>query len=149
MSRMGCLRNFGVFVALLLTPLPLASQTPQLLLFGDREHNTFLGCLNCNPLDGTSVCNRFGSFGSQFSATSIWNQLSPYGSQFSPRSPWNRFASEPPVIVDRDGGFYGYFTANQFYPKRTAIPFFLGLLNNADDAIQDLQQAQSVFCGDG
>jgi hypothetical protein len=44
------------------------AQTPALLLFGDPDHKTFLGCLNCSKFDSGSVCNQFGDNGSQFSS---------------------------------------------------------------------------------
>ena len=49
------------------------AQTPALLLFGDADHKTFLGCLNCSQFDSGSVCNQFGQNGSEFSSYSIWN----------------------------------------------------------------------------
>ncbi len=117
-----------------------------LLLFGQKDHKQFLGCLNCGPYDSGSVCNKFGEYGSKFSATSIWNQFGEYGSRLSGLSPWNLFAIDPPVIVDRDGGFYGYFTANTFHDKRTQIKFFLVFLNNVDKVNDDLDNARDLFC---
>ena len=145
---MGSLLNLGASVALLLTEASVVAQTPELLLFGGRDHDVFLGCLNCGHFDASSVCNRYSPSGSQFSSNSIWNRFGPYGSQFSPLSPWNTYASDPPVVVDRSGGFYGYFTANRFHPKRTTIPFFLVFLDHPEQAVQDLEHAQDVFCGD-
>jgi len=98
------------------TALHVWAQTPELLLFGGRNHRVFLGCLNCGGLNSDSVCNRFGDYGSRFSDKSIWNRFSDHGSRFSDYSPWNRFASDPPVIVDADGAFYGYLTSNRFHP---------------------------------
>jgi len=110
-----------------------APQRSELLLFGGRGHDVFLGCLNCGEFDSASVWNEFGTHGSTFSDVSIWNKFGTYGSEFSDESPWNRFGQNPPVIVDRSGGFYGYFTANRFFPKRTTIPAFVRLLDKGDD----------------
>ena len=138
-----------VLAVAVVTAGPIASAaTPALLLFGGKDHNTFLGCLNCSRLDSGSVCNRFGDFGSQFSDASIWNQFGDYGSRFADTSPWNRLASEPPVVVDKDGSFYGYFTANRFHDRRTNNKFFRTFLDNADEVNGNLQRARDMFCGD-
>ncbi len=88
------------------------------LLFGGDDNQTFLGCLNCDGLVPTSICNEFGTFGSQFAKDSIWNEFGKYGSEFSQYSPWNSFTRSAPVIVDKQGKFYGHFSANQFHPRR-------------------------------
>jgi HYDIN/CFA65/VesB family protein len=88
--------------------------TSRVLLFGGRNHGVFLGCYSCNRLDSDSVFNEFGSYGSRFSSTSIWNHFSDYGSKFSSDSACNEFASNPPVLVDESGKFYGALTVNRF-----------------------------------
>ena len=140
----------GLLLCVLVLGYPEAgvAQTPELLLFGDRDHSTFLGCLTCNKYDSKSVCNKYGDSGSKYSSTSIWNHYGEYGSRYSSTSPWNPYASEPPVIVDHEGGFYGYFTAAKYHPKRTTIKFFLAFLDNADDVNEDLEKARDIFCHD-
>lgn len=123
-----------------------AAQTPALLLFGGKNHKVFLGCLNCGRFDSDSVCNRFGDYGSRFSDKSIWNRFGGYGSRFEDHSPWNKFATAPPAIVDSQGNFYGYFTANRYHDKRTTDRSFLAFLNNADKVNQDLEEARKLFC---
>lgn len=124
------------------------AQTPALLLFGGKDHKVFLGCLNCGRFDSSSVCNRYGDFGSRFSDKSIWNRFGNYGSRFSSESPWNKFATDPPVVVDRDGSFYGYFTANRFHHRRTGIKLFRVFLDHGDEVNEDLQRARDLFRGD-
>lgn len=34
---------------------------------------------------------------------------------------WNSYGSNPPVIVDKDGAFYGYFTVNKSKAKKSRI----------------------------
>ena len=41
----------------------------------------------------------------------LWRNYSDY-------SPWNTYSSNPPVVVDRNGNFYGYFTLNQYAGQR-------------------------------
>lgn len=124
-----------------------SAQTPALLLFGDANHKTFLGCLNCSQFDSGSVCNQFGQNGSQFSSDSIWNAFNSFGSNFSSYSPWNEFSSSGPVIVDRDGHFYGRLTANKFASDRTRIQQFNQLTDLVAGGLE-LERARELFCGE-
>jgi len=101
--------------------------------------------LNCNANDAGSVCNANDVHGSIYGAESIWNQFGDYGSPFSDHSPWNLYASNPPIIVDRDGNSYGYFTKNRFASDRTQIRILVSFLD-AVDASQ-LSSARDLFCG--
>jgi hypothetical protein len=98
-----------------------AQSNVALLLFGGSDHKTFLGCLKRNQYDSGSICNKYGQQGSKYASESIWNKYGNFGSKYSNESPRNKYASEPPVIVDKDGNFYGYLTANQYNPQRTRI----------------------------
>lgn len=139
----------SVLIALAVMAVPVAqTQTSELFLFGGDDHETFLGCLNCNRFAPSSVCNRFGKYGSRFASESIWNRFGKYGSRFSPFSPWNKFASNPPAIVDREGNFYGYFTSNRYHQRRTNIKLFLVFLDNVDKVNEDLDRARDLFCNE-
>jgi hypothetical protein len=85
-----------------------------LLVFGGEGHKTFLGCLNCSKFDANSVMNEFGQYGSAYSTVSILNQFSEFGSPYSTHSACGPYASDPPVIVDRAGNYYGRLTVNRF-----------------------------------
>jgi hypothetical protein len=98
-------------------------------LFGGTDNSVYLGCLNCNSFDLDSVCNQFGTYGSEFSSSSIWNQFGTYGSQFSSFSPWNSFSSSGPAIWGSDGLFYGFFTTNELHFNRTLIPAYVAVLD--------------------
>jgi hypothetical protein len=82
------------------------------MLFGGPGHKIYLGCLSCSAYNSESVFNSYGSYGSAYSATSIANAYSVYGSQFSAYSACNPYASDPPVIVDGAGRYYGRLTVN-------------------------------------
>ena len=85
------------------------------MIFGGKDHNIYLGCLNCSEFEKDSVYNQYGPYGSEFSKISIYNHFGPFGSSFSDLSPCNPFANYPPVVVDQDGNFYGYLTLNEFH----------------------------------
>jgi len=123
------------------------SQTQALLLFGDSDHKTFLGCLNCSKYDSGSVCNKYGDTGSKYSTNSIWNRYGDFGSKYSNNSPWNKYSSSAPVIVDNAGQFYGRLTANKYATDRTQVQ----VLNQLADIIADgtdLDDARNLFCGE-
>ncbi len=122
------------------------STNQALLLFGGNGHKTFLGCLNCGKSDEGSICNKFGTYGSKFNEGSIWNNFGTYGSKFNEGSPWNKFSTSAPIIVDKNGNSYGYFSANKFHTNRTGIKGYVALLDWVADN-NDLEQARDVSCG--
>jgi hypothetical protein len=128
----------------LLQPAASIAQTEALLLFGGQNNRIFLGCLNCNRFSSDSICNRFGDYGSRFSDKSIWNRFGDYGSRFSD-SPWNRFPSNPPVIVDRSGNFYGYFSISAAYRSPQKVPAVAQFLAWAADQ-DDLDTIRDTLC---
>jgi hypothetical protein len=90
----------------------------KLMIFGGLDHKTYLGCLNCNEYAFDSVLNSYGSNGSPYSAQSIWNHYSEFGSPYSNYGVCNQYASDPPVIVDQNGNYYGRLTVNEYHPER-------------------------------
>jgi hypothetical protein len=105
---------FGLLFAAI--SIQTARAAPELFLFGGEGHKTFLGCLTCSQFDSASVENQFGK-GSAFDAESIFNHFSEYGSPYSSESACNVYATDPPVIVDRGGNYYGRLTLNQSHPE--------------------------------
>ena len=97
----------------------------QLHLYGGANNKQYLGCLNCNEFSAKSIWNEFGDYGSEFSEKSIWNDFSEYGSEFSSYSPWNEYSSNPPAILDSNGGFYGYLTINEYKSDRATFDIAL------------------------
>ena len=137
-----------IVVSLMLLIAATSVNAQELLLFGGRNHDVFIGCLTCSKYDAGSVCNRYGDHGSKYSDESIWNRYGTYGSKYNDESPWNKYSSNPPAIVDRNGGFYGYFTANRYTSQRTQISALLALTNNVDLVTEDLEKARDLFCGE-
>lgn len=102
----------------------------ELLVFGGPGHDTFLGCLTCSRYDATSMFNSYGSHGSQYSSESIYNNFSQFGSAYSTYSACNRHASDPPVVVDHSGTFYGRLTLNRYRSQAIRDPDILRWLEN-------------------
>lgn len=82
----------------------------KLMIFGGQGHRTYLGCLSCSEYQTESVFNQYGTFGSAYGTQSIFNAYSAYGSPYSTYSACNAYASDPPVIVDEEGRYYGRLT---------------------------------------
>lgn len=120
----------GFVLALGGMSLSTAMAQVELLLFGGRNNEVFLGCLSCSEYDSDSVHNRYGTFGSAYSSESIWNRYGQYGGSYGTYSPCNRYASDPPVVVDRDGGFYGYLTLSSAKSGRITDRAVLDWLEN-------------------
>ncbi|RHJ76377.1 hypothetical protein [Parabacteroides sp. AM08-6] len=114
-----------------LTSLVASAQT--LLLFGGKDHDEFLGCINCNGYSSNSVWNEYSNYGNSYNSKSIWNEYGTYGNEYSDYSPWNPYATHPPVVVDRDGNFYGYLTTNKYHPKRATFKLALIMYKYYED----------------
>jgi hypothetical protein len=116
-----------------------------LKLFGGASHQEYLGCLNCGELTRDSVCNPRGPYGDDLNAISIWNPLGTYGDRLRRQSPWNALGDDPPVILDQNGKFYGYFTKNHLAPKRTTIRMLAALLDRVGYDLS-LEEGRDFFC---
>jgi hypothetical protein len=90
---------------------------PKLMLFGGDGHKTYLGCLNCGEYATDSTFNEYGQSGSRLSSASIWNTYGDFGSAYSSYSVCNPYASDPPVIVDHEGNYYGRLTVNEYHAE--------------------------------
>ena len=120
--------------------------TKALLLFGGADHKTFIGCLNCGAYNDISVCSRFGKFGSKYEPDSIWNPYGTFGSKYNVFSPWNKYTNTAPIIVNEEGGSYGYFSVNRFHHDRTQIGSLLTILDFYLES-GDLALTRERFCG--
>jgi hypothetical protein len=134
---------FTLLVGLLLT-ISVKAQT--LLIFGGDNHDVYLGCLNCNKYESSSIWNKYGDNGSKYNSECIWNKYGDYGGKYSDNSPFNKYASHPPVLVDPDGNFYGYFTANKYFSKRTTNKLALLIIDNWEVIMEDVGEAyEKIF----
>lgn len=114
--------------------------TQTMHLYGGRNHDVYLGCLNCGKYDSNSIWNVYSNYGSKYSSTSIWNKYGNYGGKYSDTSPWNSYASYPPVVVDKNGNFYGYLTANKYKDKRANFNLAKYLYEYYDDIQEDVSK---------
>jgi hypothetical protein len=105
-------------------------QPTKLMVFGGTDHKTYLGCLNCNEYASDSLFNSYGSHGSPYQSDSIWNHYSEFGSPYSTYSACNPYATDPPVIVDQNGTYYGRLTLNVYHAQRAAGANYYDWLNN-------------------
>lgn len=112
------------------------SQT--LHLYGGDNHDVYLGCLNCSNYDSDSIWNEYGTYGSSYNSKSIWNAYGTYGSEYNSYSPWNSYSNDPPVVVDKDGGFYGYFTVNEYKSDRADFDLALIIYKYHDKIREDV-----------
>ena len=104
-----------------------------LLLFGGKNHKTYLGCL-CDSMEPESVMNSTSEFGPNgFRYESIWNRYSDFGSTYGDYSPCSRFAKAPPVVVSKEGQFFGYLTIDRFHDKAITEPKVLEWLHSVCD----------------
>lgn len=114
---------------MLMSPSGSAAQG-KIMIFGGSEHDTYLGCLSCSEYSSESVFNEFSQFGSSYSTNSIYNSLSRFGSRLSTYSACSRTASDPPVIVNQDGDYYGRLTINNSHPDQISSREILSWLRS-------------------
>jgi hypothetical protein len=105
----SCSPGFVQGMSRALAPLPKKT-----MVFGGAGHRTYLGCLSCSQYDLESVFNAYGKYGSAYGPESIFNHYSEFGSSYSATSACNPSASDPPVIVDSQGNYYGRLTVNRY-----------------------------------
>jgi hypothetical protein len=94
-----------------------SNMVSKLYLFGGKDGNVPLGCLNCDKFESSSIWNDYGKFGSKYNSECIWNKYGNYGGKYGEYSPFNE-GSTPPKIIDDKGNFIGYFTSNKYYTYR-------------------------------
>lgn len=96
-----------------------------------NDGKTYLGELTPSDEYGKdSIWNEYGNYGSKYSSTSIWNKYGDYGSKYSDTSAFYKYANNPPVIVDRNGKFIGYLTANKYKTDGFTIYELMAFLTN-------------------
>ncbi len=124
------MRKVIILIALIFISFIAISQ--ELHIYGGRSHDIYLGCLNCNSYNSNSIWNNYGTYGSKYNDKSIWNSYGTYGSSYGDFSPFNTYANYPPVVVDKQGNFYGYLTINKYKDKRAEFELTLTIYKYYD-----------------
>lgn len=52
--------------------LSLASFAQTMHLYGGKDHDVYLGCLNCSSYNSDSIWNQYGTYGSSYNSKSIF-----------------------------------------------------------------------------
>lgn len=110
----------------------------QLKIYGGKKHTQFLGCLTCDTDDLNSIWSSYSDYSSMHKANSIWNPDGVYGSKTSDYSPFNEKAKYPPILLDRSGKSYGYFTINKAFPNRTLNGMATYICKWRDEIVEDI-----------
>lgn len=87
----------------------------KVMIFGGEDHKDYLGCLNCDLTSYDSIFNEVGPYGPGsgygFMADTLYSRgfMKKYGNTGfeSNLSACYWHATNPPAIVDEDGGYYG------------------------------------------
>lgn len=90
-------------------------------LYGGDNQEFYLGCINCTPEDPNSIWNVTGDYGNPANEQCIWNERGTFGGSFSNFSPFNEHGATPPIVRDRQGNFYGFFTIYTDLDKRATF----------------------------
>jgi hypothetical protein len=114
-------------VAAVLGLLAPQTQSRKIMIFGGKDHRTYLGCINCPRTARDSIFNDRGEYGrcpgafsdnlfcrgpfKEFGRKGAFQDLSACGSN----------ASNPPVIVDDEGAYYGRFSIGGLFAHQDAV----------------------------
>ena len=131
------LKLIGIFI-ILIVGINASAQT--LHLYGGDNDDVYLGCLNCDSYNSNSIWNEYGTYGSSYNSKSIWNEYGTYGSEYNSNCPWNEYGTNPPVVVDKQGNFYGYFTVNEYNSKRADFNLALTIYKYYDLIREDVDE---------
>lgn len=99
-------------------------------IYGGKNNETYLGCLNCDKYNSSSIWNAYGTYGSKYNSNSIWNSYGTYGGEYNSFSPFNSYSNTPPIIVDKDGKSYGYLTTNEYKSDRAVFALAILICKN-------------------
>lgn len=134
------LKILTLYLTIFLIVFVSKSNGQSILIYGGDNHDVFLGCLNCDKYNQSSIWNSYGEYGSRYSSKSLWNTYGEFGGRYSDYSPFNKYAGNPPVLVDKEGNFYGYFTADKYHADRTKSKLALFIVDYWQAISQDVNE---------
>jgi hypothetical protein len=101
---------------------------PVVWIFGGADHKTFLGCLTCASSDDDSIFNPGGKFGHcgglAFDNLYCHSLLSAFGGGglvAEATSACGPGSTNPPVLVDPHGQYYGRFSIGTFLGHQDSV----------------------------
>lgn len=119
------LRTLVIFI--IMFAQNVAAADLKIMIFGGKGHDTYLGCLNCEFYVSDSIFNRSGKFSrcpglydDNLFCRGINKEFGSKG-LFKDQSACGTNASDPPVIVDEDGGYYGRFSIGGIYGHNDSV----------------------------
>lgn len=128
---------------LLLLVVGSVARTIRIYAVDDKDY-IYVGSLS-SPYERESIFNKFGTYGSRFNSKSIWNKFGKYGSKYNSCSPWNEYTRTPPVMLDDNNQFVGYFTVREYKCKRDFIPMMRYIKENFEDCADDPRELYEKF----
>jgi hypothetical protein len=126
-----------LLIMLIFVATAIVAQKP-LHIYGGKDHDVYLGCINCDKYATTSIWNEYGTYGSKYNTSSIWNSYGTYGGEYNSLSPFNSYSNTPPIIVDKDGNSYGYLTTNEYKIDRADFKLALIICKNWREIKEDV-----------
>ena len=120
------------FLRAMVTAPTATTPRRKVMIFGGRGHRAYLGCLNCPANAQDSIFNAYGKYGACPSAFTdnlyCRGPFKEFGSSgpFHDESACANGASDPPVIVDSAGNYYGRFSVGGPFGHRDAVCGILG-----------------------
>lgn len=138
MKGAGASVAYFAFVFLAVACQASAQQYHKIMLFGGQSHAIYLGCLNCSQSVQDSIFNELGPYG---------HCLSPFSDNIFCRGSFKEFGStgpfhdhsacasnpsDPPVIVDEQGGYYGRFSLGGPFGHQDSICSLFGHFYHAE-----------------
>ena len=113
----------------------------KIMIFGGKGHDVYLGCLNCPESASDSIFNSSGKFGR---CSGIYDDnlfcrgiYKEYGGKglYKDQSACGSNASDPPVIVDENGGYYGRLSLGGIYGHNDSVDRKSTRLNSSHVAL--------------
>ena len=92
----------------------------------DRQYNKFLNCklyshndkflgvLSTNKYESASLANKYGTYGSPYSADSVFKKYGTYGSEYSNLSPFNRYSSKYAILKNNNDQIVAKVSNNSY-----------------------------------
>jgi hypothetical protein len=108
----------------------------KIMIFGGRGHGTYLGCLSCPSSAPDSIFNAYGGYGRCASHADrnlfCRGAFAEFGSSgpFDDASACSSGASDPPVIVDEQGAYYGRFSVGEVFGHNDSVCSAFSHFNN-------------------